>query len=531
MPKADEMMIDTGARTTLYICSSPGSLLETAQLREFLGYLDRRQIELICSQNNEDEDVERLMRGCCALVVLTPLDGAGLENVERHLRIASKLSLPAVSVRTSDSQIPDLSTPPKLETLIYNVQAESFTGDSQCQFEAFLDAAALRRPASQPFAFLAVRIHDDFALVRAAIGCAVEKMLGIPCVWFDDPRIASRRWGVRQRTLTLIRRCALFLADLTYGPNNPEHDSPNTAHEIGMALAYDRPVILSCQTPRRDLYFSAGDLPTVFWQDEQHLHDQMVAWFESRHSGYGRRMLNLELRRNPQGVSGLFPRHRFEMDWKRRYVAPKRRVNHHGCCGLVSEIQEYLEDMRNCPGHWRAVWHPLGFIDIELFADLFDSLRVHIWSKLHGAYRSSGLTIHKHDWSMWSHVICGQVENRTFEVLSDGLPTHRVYRIEYNGTANRLQATGEKVRCAVRDSALFKKGTTYTLAPGVFHEVATSADETTATLVRGIRHTGFHNEILGNLGAADSYETERVPCDESSLRKAVELVLSSYRNS
>src|SRR5262249_20182957 len=151
-----------------------------------------------------------------------------------------------------------------------------------------------RTGRAQTYAFLAVRLHPDFALIRTAIGEAVERTLGIPCVWFDDPRVITAQLGVRERTQLMIRHSALFLADVPYSPNNPDHDSPNTAHEIGMALAYERPVVLSCQEPRRDLYFSAGDLHTIFWVAEQHLKNEMVACFRSRYSRFGRRLLNLE---------------------------------------------------------------------------------------------------------------------------------------------------------------------------------------------------------------------------------------------
>lgn len=466
-----EVRIDTGARATVYV-SGP---VPEPLLRE----LDARRLQLVRAWH--DEDVERVMASCSGIVAASP--------DHPDVRIAQSLGIPL--------------------------------------FESDADLLPAR---PQPYAFLAVRIHGDFALIRAAIGDAVERTLGMPCVWYDDPRVITRDCGVRERTQAIIRHCALFVADVTYSPNNPDYDSPNTAHEIGMALAYERPVILTCQEPRRDLYFSAGDLHTLFWENEQELNAEAAACFRSRYSRLGRQVLNLDLEPNPSGFSGSYPRYRFAMDWSRNYLAPftgPRRS------WIMPDAEACLRAVRRRPDAWTAVWHPLGFMDIELYATPTDFLRLHIWSELAGAYRSSGLSIHKHDWSMASHVICGVVENRIYDVHAGDAPTHRVYRIRYSpGEVNELCATDREVRCEVRDAQQIHAGATYTLAPDVFHDIVPpTAHATTATLVRGIRHPGLRNEVLGPLDSGDLYETKRVPCEPKDVRRAVDLVLATLRRS
>jgi hypothetical protein len=105
-----------------------------------------------------------------------------------------------------------------------------------------------------------------------------------------------------------------------------------------------------------------------------------------------------------------------------------------------------------------------------------------------------------------------------------------VYGVEYNGDVNHLVATGETVRCELRQEQSVHSGKTYTLAPAVFHDIAVPADVTTATLVRGIRHEGLRNQVLGDLNAEDRLETSRIACDDASVQRAIDLVLAARRN-
>jgi hypothetical protein len=517
------LRVDTGARASLYV-SAPRRLLDDGAARPLLQYLDARRLELICSPTDDATDVERSISSCCGLLVILPNSLMRDERSERDLRVASSLGLASFICRVSASGPSGATSPAVLE---FDAVNGRFRDNEHACFELFLDQIMNREQRDRPFAFLAVRIHPDFRLVREAIGDAVENILGIPCVWFDDPRVIAPECGVRERTRLMIRSCSLFIADLTFSPNNPNHDSPNTAHEIGMALAYERPVVLTCQEPRRDLYFCAGDLHTLFWRDEQQLRSEMTACFRSRYSKFGRRLLNLELEPNAEGFSGIFPRYRFEMDWPQRYRAPSLYTARGSRFHAIPDAGACLLAIRQDAAAWKAVWHPLGFMDIELFSDSSDILRLHIWSHIPGSYCSSGLSIHKHDWSMSSRVLCGSIENRIYELSEQEPPTHRVYEIEYRGTGNRLRATRHTVHCRLKESRTFHAGNAYTLPPGLFHEIVLPDGSITATLVRGIRHPGVRNEVLGSLDAGERYETERVPCEPGAVREAIDLVLAS----
>ena len=70
-------------------------------------------------------------------------------------------------------------------------------------------------------------------------------------VFFREPERAS----------CLGQDATFVIADLTLGVESPDRENPSRAHEIGMAIAYDRSILmLLSQEPRRYPYFSIGDL-------------------------------------------------------------------------------------------------------------------------------------------------------------------------------------------------------------------------------------------------------------------------------
>jgi hypothetical protein len=163
-------------------------------------------------------------------------------------------------------------------------------GNQTIPLSDFLGKTVFPHPPWPAYAFMATRIHDDFQLIRSAIRSAVESDLHIPCIYFEDRRIVTAPCGVRERTREMIRGASLFVADLTHSDSCPDHDSPNTAHEIGMAMAYGIPIVTCARQPRRNLYFLAGDLDAIFWKNEQDLFEQLRAWLNPRRELLGLRI-------------------------------------------------------------------------------------------------------------------------------------------------------------------------------------------------------------------------------------------------
>lgn len=206
--------------------------------------------------------------------------------------------------------------------------------------EKMLSKLCTNLVGQQPYAFMAVRIHDDFHLVREALRVAVETELGIPCVYFEDRRVITNIVGVRERTCELIRRATFFVADLTYSDSCPSYDSPNTAHEIGIATACRIPIVVCAQAPRRNLYFSAGNLDTIFWRDETDLFELLRSWLRPRRFVLGRRVLSFELQ------DSCFQASRFQFDPARQYVGPSR-IWSRALSGLASYLDIYIPTIRS----------------------------------------------------------------------------------------------------------------------------------------------------------------------------------------
>ena len=117
----------------------------------------------------------------------------------------------------------------------------------------------------------------------------------------------------------MIKHATFVIADLTLGVESPRQENPSRAHEIGMAIAYERPLMLSSQEPRRYPYFSIGDLQMTFWDTEDELQRQTRDWVRAHAEGVARRVFNHEL-----PVATVAPA-AFAYDGKRRYIGPNTR--------------------------------------------------------------------------------------------------------------------------------------------------------------------------------------------------------------
>ena len=231
-----------------------------------------------------DEDrVRRIMSGCAALV--SAAGDASRPEVEAAARIAAELGV-------NQHRLQPGEIVPGLEREV---------------------------ACAQPYAFFVGRLERDFTLAREAIRAAVEREAGIPCLWADDGRHRTNVPSVREATRLMIKHATFVIADLTLGLESPRQENPSRAHEIGMAIAYERPLMLSSQEPRRYPYFSIGDLQMTFWDTEDELQRHTRDWVRAQAEGVARRVFNHEL-----PVATVAPAS-FAYDGKRRYIGPNTR--------------------------------------------------------------------------------------------------------------------------------------------------------------------------------------------------------------
>ena len=169
----------------------------------------------------------------------------------------------------------------------------------------------------RPYAFMIGRLERDFRHAREAIRVAVEGAAGIPFLWVDDGCHRTNIESVRERTRLLIKHATFVIADLTLGVESPERENPSRAHEIGMAIAYERPLMLCSQEPRRYPYFSIGDMQMAFWSTEDELEARVQEWIYANREAVARHVFNYQLK------DAIISRPAFTFDPRQRYVGPK----------------------------------------------------------------------------------------------------------------------------------------------------------------------------------------------------------------
>lgn len=224
--------------------------------------LDRAGIRVVGrlpEMNPTDQRIRLVMSGCAGVVAASPSPECE--------RLRTEFGIPLLDIR------PDAS--PNLE--------------------GFRAAVLKDRDRIRPYAFMIGRLERDFSHAREAIKVGVEAAAGIACLWIDDGRHRTNVDSVRERTRLLIKYATFVIAELTLGVESPERENPSRAHEIGMAIAYERPLMLCSQEPRRYPYFSIADMQMSFWSTEDELGRATEHWVYANRESVARRVFNYEL--------------------------------------------------------------------------------------------------------------------------------------------------------------------------------------------------------------------------------------------
>ncbi len=185
--------------------------------------------------------------------------------------------------------------------------------------DGFVAKVLKDRERIRPYALMIGRLERDFRHARDAIRVAVEGEAGIPCLWADDGRHRTNIESVRERTRLLIKHATFVIADLTLGVESPTRENPSRAHEVGMAIAYERPLMLCSQEPRRYPYFSIGDMQMTFWSTEDELEAGVKSWIRFNREVVACRVYNYQL------PAPRIAKTVFSYDPKLRYVGPRTK--------------------------------------------------------------------------------------------------------------------------------------------------------------------------------------------------------------
>jgi hypothetical protein len=295
----------------------------------------------------DDNRIKRIMQGCVGFLVVLPYRNSRQSTTSpyiiREIRIAAELGIPIalfreVRVRTevraneNGSEIIFPSDPNEPSVLIrhknifgpydYDSEERNFRIQVTGRLHDFTDCLLQQPPSLPQYVFLITRLQSDFEQARLAIRAAVEDSAAIPCLWSDDQRHTTNIEGIRERTRLLIKHATFVVADLTYGPDSLNIDNPSRAHEVGIAVAYRKQILLCAQDPRRDPYFAASDIQMVFWRDEEELQKRVAEWIHNDRASLGRRVYNRELSSRDLSYTPKISEAKFAIDRGRRYIAP-----------------------------------------------------------------------------------------------------------------------------------------------------------------------------------------------------------------
>ncbi|MDF0674754.1 MAG: hypothetical protein P0120_10535 [Nitrospira sp.] len=192
----------------------------------------------------------------------------------------------------------------------------AISDQSSANLDEFCRAVVAHPCTVRSYAFYIGRLERDFVHAREAIRVAVESEAGMHFLCIDDGCHTTNVAGIRERTRLLVRHAAFLIADLTLGIENPRCENPSRAHEIGMAIAYERPLFLSSQEPRRYPYFSVADMQMSFWAREDELETALRSWIRTHRMAVARRVLNYSL------AKAVVSEPKFQFDPNRRFIGP-----------------------------------------------------------------------------------------------------------------------------------------------------------------------------------------------------------------
>lgn len=335
-----ELAIHTNGQAAVYLSCAEGSQFSWQLVR----LLDQASICVVGDLPElgpDDRRIKRIMTGCSGIVSVLGY-GPGSSTLEtrllQDLRQCVALDLPVALFVEKNVRL-DLakgqggvrfqigsSEPLFIEAdLLHGPTVYLEDAIDRSVFVAatdFQDSVLQERSHSQPYAFFIGRLERDFAQAREAIRTAVESEAGIPCLWSDDGRHMTNVASIRDRTRLLIKNASFVVADLTLGFENPRQENPSRAHEIGMAIAYDRHIMLCSQEPRRYPYFSVGDMQMTFWATEAELADCVRNWIRARSSVLARRVFNYQLPIVYTGCEAQIGKTVFHFDPAQQYVGP-----------------------------------------------------------------------------------------------------------------------------------------------------------------------------------------------------------------
>jgi hypothetical protein len=263
------------------------------------------------------------MTGCSGCLAVLPFKAdhpltTDQQSVD-NLKIARELELP-LAIQKEEGVILNHELVPRAKSIALNPE------NTQDELQSFTETVLQSIPSIRPYAFFIGRLESDFRQAREAIRTVVENEAGIPCLWIDDGRHKAVIEEIREQTRLLIENAEFVIADFTLGIENPNHENPSRAHEVGMALTYGKPMLLCSQEPRRVPYYTISDMQMHFWSTEQELESAVRNWVSIHRETIGRTVYNYKMDIFEASYQPRIKSQDFKYDPQRRYIGPHTNI-------------------------------------------------------------------------------------------------------------------------------------------------------------------------------------------------------------
>lgn len=179
----------------------------------------------------------------------------------------------------------------------------------------------------------------------------------------------------------------------------------------------------------------------------------------------------------------------------------------------------------------KARWHPSGFLFMKL-TDVFDGkeLRFHFWPvNLSGKPVHTFPRIHKHNWHLTSHVLCGSIINTSYAIQKNSRGQSRLYEAKLNSEGNSIRTFLCRCDTKIESQETIPAGKTYRMDRSQFH--TTKVHEFTATLVLSLDIDPTDPKLV--VGAPDEkseeHYFERSECDPDLRQKLLDKFKTQVR--
>lgn len=191
-----------------------------------------------------------------------------------------------------------------------------------------------------------------------------------------------------------------------------------------------------------------------------------------------------------------------------------------------SNLLDFIEDSENI--FLNNHIHPLGFYTLKI-SEWEDgtSLKIHIWSNTKRPEKSR-MTIHKHNSSLKSYILCGNIKNIEYDLLeSSQNKEYNVYNCIINNGERTLIKSDVGGKLNVLDNHDYFSGQIYKIRGEFYHESIVKKGNFTATLIYSYGNDS--PTVIGKTKSRIEVKTAKKVCELDLMKKLIQKVNQKHK--